>query len=116
MKNARDPRLRRIFSHLAMGVIINETDIKKMSKLISQMTAIYSTTKICQQDQCYSLSPDLETFMQIEKDYDRLLWAWKGWHDQSGTRIRQKYVEYIDIFNANLQANGIQNLAVSRLN
>ena len=39
--------------------------------------------------------------MQIEKDYERLVWAWKGWHDGCGNKIRSVYLSYIDLLNKN---------------
>ncbi|CAF4154828.1 unnamed protein product, partial [Rotaria sordida] len=53
----------------------------------------------------------LERLMQIEKDYDRLLWAWKGWHDECGNKIRPVYLPYIDLLNKHAKENGYQDLA-----
>ena len=50
--------------------------------------------------------------MQTEKDYDRLLWAWKGWHNQCGNRIRSPYLTYIDLLNEHTKTNGYKDLAV----
>ena len=50
--------------------------------------------------------------MQIEKDYDRLLWGWKGWHDQCGNAIRSVYLSYIDLLNDNIKGNNYNDLAV----
>jgi hypothetical protein len=52
--------------------------------------------------------------MQTEKDYDRLLWAWKGWHDQCGNKIRPKYLSYIDLVNKDMQENGYKDISVKR--
>ena len=50
--------------------------------------------------------------MQVEKDYDRLLWAWKGWHDASGNAIRPVYLSFIDLLTKNAKDNGHGSLAV----
>jgi peptidyl-dipeptidase A len=79
------------------------------------MVKIYSTAKVCEVNdsaKCYSLSPYLEELMQTEKDYDRLLWAWKGWYDQCGNKIRPLYLPYIDLLNKNVKENGYKDLSV----
>ncbi|CAF4888903.1 unnamed protein product, partial [Rotaria sp. Silwood2] len=85
MKYSKNDDLKRIFGRLATGTVSNNNDdVKKSSKLHGQLEDIYATTKVCELNddkKCYTLSPYLERVMQIEKDYDRLLWAWKGWHD-----------------------------------
>ncbi|CAF5093097.1 unnamed protein product, partial [Rotaria sp. Silwood1] len=85
MKYSKDDDLKRIFGRLATGATSdNNDDVKRTSKLHGQLEDIYSTTKVCELNdnkKCYTFSPYIERLMQIEKDYDRLLWAWKGWHD-----------------------------------
>lgn len=93
----------------------NDEYLKKSSKFHSELDRIYSTARVCEltnSSQCYTLSPYLERLMQIEKDYDRLLWAWKGWHDQCGNAIRSVYLSYIDLLNDNINGNNCKDLAV----
>lgn len=120
MKNSQDEDLKRIFGRLALGTINrNEEDLKNTSQLQAQLEDIYATTEVCESndpDKCYSLSPDLERIMQIESDYDRLLWAWKGWHDSCGNKVRPVYVPYINLLNKNAKDNGYEDLSVSVLN
>jgi peptidyl-dipeptidase A len=117
MKYSKDEDLKRIFDRLSQGSIsTNDEYVKKTSKLQAKLENIYSTTQVCElnnKTQCYTLSPYLEQLMQIEKDYDRLLWAWKGWHDQCGNQIRPVYLTYIDLLNKNAKDNGYQDLSVS---
>jgi peptidyl-dipeptidase A len=90
--------------------------IQQTSKLHMELENIYSTAQVCEPDdksKCYTLSPYLERLMQIEKDYDRLLWAWKGWHDQCGNAIRPVYLSYIDLINKNAKNNGYKDLSVN---
>jgi hypothetical protein len=51
--------------------------------------------------------------MQTEKDYDRLTWAWKGWHDGCGDKVRPVYLSYVDLLTKNIKENGYTDLAVS---
>ena len=80
------------------------------------MEQIYATTKVCEPNEkskCYTLSPYLERAIQTEKDYERLLWIWKGWHDGCGNSIRPVYLSYIDVLNKNARENGYKDLSVS---
>jgi peptidyl-dipeptidase A len=117
MKNSPDEDLRRIFGRLAQGTISHDDEsVKKVSKLHGELERIYSTAEVCELNdtkKCYRLSPYLERLMQVEKDYDRLIWAWKGWHDQCGNKIRPVYLPYIDLLNKNAQENGYSDLSVS---
>ena len=118
MKYSTNQDLKLIFGRLARGAVShNDERVKQTSKLQSQMVKIYSTTKVCESNnetKCYPLSPDLERILQTEKDYDRLLWAWKGWHDQCGNKVRSKYLSYIDLQNKNMQENGYKDISVKR--
>ncbi|CAF4210380.1 unnamed protein product [Rotaria sp. Silwood2] len=115
MKYSKNDDLKRIFGRLATGTVSNNNDdVKKSSKLHGQLEDIYATTKVCELNddkKCYTLSPYLERVMQIEKDYDRLLWAWKGWHDGCGNKVRSVYLPYIDLLNKNVKENGYHDLA-----
>ncbi|CAF4766054.1 unnamed protein product, partial [Rotaria sp. Silwood2] len=90
MKYSQNEDLKRIFGRLALGTINNnEDDLKKTSQLQAEFEDIYATTKVCESndpEKCYTLSPYLERSMQIEKDYGRLIWTWKGWHDSCGNK------------------------------
>ncbi|CAF1361992.1 unnamed protein product, partial [Rotaria sordida] len=115
MKYSENDDLKRTFGRLASSITSNnDDDVKRTSKLDSQLEDIYSTTKVCElkdKKKCYPLAPYLERLMQIEKDYDRLLWAWKGWHDECGNKIRPIYLPYIDLLNKHAKENGYQDLA-----
>lgn len=114
--HAKNKELKRIFDHLAQGSTSrNDEAIQRSSKLQAELEHLYSTAKVCESNdssECYVFSPYLERLMQVEKDYDRLLWAWKGWHDASGNAIRQVYLSYIDLLTENAKENGHENLAV----
>ena len=116
--NSTNDELKRIFRNLAQGSTNhNNETIEKSSKLQADLENLYSTAKVCETNnssKCYSLSPYLERLMQVEKDYDRLLWAWEGWHNASGNAIRPVYLQYIDLLTKNAQENGHANLAVRR--
>jgi len=117
MKQSKNEDLKRIFGRLARGTFIdNDKDVREMSKLSSQLESIYGTTTVCElnnKTKCYTIEPYLERLMQTEKDYDRLTWAWKGWHDGCGDKVRPVYLSYIDLLTKNVKENGYTDLAVS---
>lgn len=51
--------------------------------------------------------------MKLEKDYDKLIWAWQGWHDVCGDKIRPIYLPFVDLLNKNVKENGYDDLSVS---
>jgi len=117
MQYSENEELRILFGRLSRGTMSADDEyIQKTSKLHMELENIYSTAQVCEPNdktKCYTLSPYLERLMQIEKDYDRLLWAWKGWHDQCGNAIRPVYIQYIDLINKNAKDNGYKDLSVN---
>ncbi|CAF3920864.1 unnamed protein product, partial [Adineta steineri] len=101
MKNSKNKDLKLIFGRLATGTMShNDKDVKKVSKLGSDLESIYGTATVCELNDkktCHTIEPYLERLMETEKDYDRLLWAWKGWHDECGNKVRPVYLEYVDL-------------------
>ncbi len=116
MKFSSDEDLKRIFKGLSAGTVTdNDDDQRQISKLHSKMEQIYATTKVCEPDdatKCYTLTPYLDQTMQREKNYERLVWAWKGWYDGCGNQVRSVYLPYIDLLNKNAKQNGYQDLSV----
>jgi peptidyl-dipeptidase A len=71
------------------------------SSLKSQLESIYAVAKVCEPDgiNCASLDPELTAIMKSSRDYDRILWAWKGWHDATGPKMRHTYTKIVEIQN-----------------
>ncbi|CAF5175890.1 unnamed protein product [Rotaria magnacalcarata] len=117
LKESENGDLKRIFGRLATGVVSdNMVELKKASKLHAKLENIYAVAKVCESSdpgKCYALAPYLERVMQVEKDYDRLTWAWKGWHDECGNKVRPVYLSYIDLLNKNIKENGYTDLSVN---
>lgn len=44
--------------------------------------------------------------MAESRDYDELLFAWKGWRDAAGKVIRQDYKRYVEMANKAATLNG----------
>lgn len=48
----------------------------------------------------------------MSRDYDELLFAWKGWRDSAGKVIRQDYKKYVELANKAATLNGITSARV----
>lgn len=46
--------------------------------------------------------------MATSRDYDELLFAWKGWRDSAGKVLRQKYKKYVELANKAATLNGMK--------
>lgn len=44
--------------------------------------------------------------MAESRDYDELLFAWKGWRDAAGKVLRQDYKRYVELANKAATLNG----------
>lgn len=49
---------------------------------------------------------DLQKIMAESRDYDELLFAWKGWRDSAGKVIRDDYKRYVELANKAATLNG----------
>ncbi|XP_043911144.1 angiotensin-converting enzyme [Protopterus annectens] len=83
-----------------------EEEIIEYNTLLSDMETTYSVAKVCKEDsKCLPLDPDLQHIMATSRDYDELLFAWKGWRDASGKKIREKYKRYVELSNKAARLN-----------
>ena len=45
--------------------------------------------------------------MAESRDYDELLFAWKGWRDSAGKVLRKDYERYVELANKAATLNGM---------
>ncbi|XP_077996679.1 angiotensin-converting enzyme-like [Glandiceps talaboti] len=75
------------------------------------MEAIYSTGEVCDRPDdetpgaCYVLDPDLYGVMAQSRDYNELVWAWKGWRDTCGPAMKSMYTRYVELGNEAAKLN-----------
>ncbi|KAL9965320.1 hypothetical protein ACROYT_G029106 [Oculina patagonica] len=85
----------------------DEATLRKVTNLEADMEGIYSTGKVKDKDgKMLELDPDLYGILSKSRDYDRLLFAWKGWRDAVGPKIRPKYKEFVKLKNQGATENG----------
>ncbi len=66
---------------------------------------VYGTYRRCSKRTC--CVSDLQKIMAESRDYDELLFAWKGWRDSAGKVIRQDYKRYVELANMAATLNGM---------
>ena len=54
------------------------------------------------------LDPGITVDMAQSKDYDHLLWLWKGWRDQTGPKIKPLFNDYVSLSNRGATAAGFK--------
>jgi peptidyl-dipeptidase A len=84
----------------------NKDDLKASSNLEGQMENIYSSSKVIDSDGSQlALDPDLSKILRTNRDYERLLFAWKGWRDVTGPKLRPLYKTFVELSNKGAKAN-----------
>ncbi|CAG0920638.1 unnamed protein product [Notodromas monacha] len=99
---------------------LDDTDLAKWSQIITSMTSLYGSARICpfdnqdcnpNTDPTWSLEPDLENIflnsMQKE-DFDKLKYVWEKWRDVSGRAVRQQFIEYANLTNQGALVNELK--------
>ncbi|KAM8890453.1 LOW QUALITY PROTEIN: angiotensin-converting enzyme [Synchiropus picturatus] len=82
-------------------------ELKELNDILSNMETKYSVAKVCRDNgQCHPLDPDLQKIMAESRDYDELLFAWKGWRDSAGKVLREDYKRYVELTNKAAVLNG----------
>ena len=71
---------------------------------------MYSTATLQKDGETYRLDPELTDILATSRDYDELLWVWKGWRDVTGLAYKPLYVELVDKMNEAAQDNGMYEL------
>ncbi|EDO34063.1 predicted protein, partial [Nematostella vectensis] len=79
--------------------------------LITNMTEIYSTGKVClnitRNNTCMSLDPDLGNLMSRSRNQDELVWAWRGWRDAVAPPVRGMFQQMVDLLNKGARQHGL---------
>ncbi|XP_063315425.1 angiotensin-converting enzyme [Pelobates fuscus] len=105
-QNSETQRLLKKLSEIDKAAL-TETEQKELNNILSNMETTYSVAKVCKTEStCLPLDPDLTEIMATSRDYDELLFAWKGWRDASGKKIRSDFKEYVKLVNKAAQLNG----------
>ncbi|XP_038634663.1 angiotensin-converting enzyme [Scyliorhinus canicula] len=105
----QNPGIKRILKKLRdiERAALPEKEVKEYNNVVSGMETTYSIAKVCRTDKtCHPLEPDLTEIMATSNDYNELLFAWKGWRDASGKKMRTDYKRYVKLSNKAAKLNG----------
>ncbi|XP_035679968.1 angiotensin-converting enzyme-like, partial [Branchiostoma floridae] len=104
-QNFNNATLKRLFGKITvLGTAAQQdrTKLKELNNILSEMSNIYSTGKVCEYDHqssCMALRPDLEDCLASSRDYDRLRFCWEGWRDAVGRQLKDKYSRFVELSN-----------------
>ncbi|KAI1884165.1 hypothetical protein AGOR_G00223630 [Albula goreensis] len=108
---------------------LRQAEREKLNSILSSMSNIYSTAKVClpgKTENCWSLEPahghhfavqppllprshqidDLMDLMATSRSYKKLLYAWEGWHNNSGVPLKELYSEFVKLSNKATRMDG----------
>uniref|UniRef100_A0A672ZKE0 Angiotensin-converting enzyme n=1 Tax=Sphaeramia orbicularis TaxID=375764 RepID=A0A672ZKE0_9TELE len=84
-----------------------ETERQEYNTILSTMDNIYSTAKVHPQPNVsWSLEPELTDIMANSRSYKKLLFAWEGWHNESGVPLKSYYPRFVELSNKGSRADG----------
>ncbi|XP_060242521.1 angiotensin-converting enzyme isoform X2 [Meriones unguiculatus] len=89
--------------------ITQENARLQYNSLLSNMSRIYSTGKVCFPNKtatCWSLDPELTNILASSRSYAKLLFAWEGWHDAVGIPLKPLYQDFTDLSNEAYRQDG----------
>ncbi|NXN80602.1 ACE enzyme, partial [Bombycilla garrulus] len=107
----QDQSVARILKKLSVieRAALPEDELMEYNTLLSDMETTYSVAKVCRENKtCHPLDPDLTDIMATSRDYDELLFVWKGWRDASGKKMRNNYKRYVELSNKAAVLNGYE--------
>ncbi|NXX73935.1 ACE enzyme, partial [Urocolius indicus] len=107
----QDESVTRILKKLSVieRAALPESELQEYNTLLSDMETTYSVAKVCRENgTCHPLDPDLTDIMATSRDYDELLFAWKGWRDAAGKNIKNDYKRYVELSNKAAVLNGYE--------
>ncbi|XP_056152965.1 angiotensin-converting enzyme [Lampris incognitus] len=105
----QDPSVKRIIKKLSdiERAGLPTAELEEYNTLLSNMETKYSVAEACRADgTCHPLDPDLQTIMAESRDYEELLFAWRGWRDAAGKGLRGDYRRYVELANKAARLNG----------
>ncbi|XP_014329010.1 angiotensin-converting enzyme [Xiphophorus maculatus] len=105
----QDPSVKRIIKKLSdlEKAALPTAELEELNNIMSNMETKYSVAEVCRENgKCHPLDPDLQRIMAESRDYDELLFAWKGWRDAAGKVIRDDYKRYVELANKAATLNG----------
>lgn len=86
-----------------------------MLHISSQLSAIYAKGTLEKDGKKYQIEPELTKLMATSRDYDELLWAWVGWRNETGRKMRDLFLSYVELQNEGARDIGRLFLNISQI-
>lgn len=92
------------------SAVLSTQELEEYNQILLDMETTYSVASVCYANgTCLQLEPDLTHLMATSRNYDELLWAWRGWRDKAGRAILPFFPKYVNLTNKAAQLNGHTN-------
>uniref|UniRef100_A0AAQ5YDC7 Angiotensin-converting enzyme n=1 Tax=Amphiprion ocellaris TaxID=80972 RepID=A0AAQ5YDC7_AMPOC len=104
-----DPKDKKLMEKIMVLGAANlpQNEREEYNTILSTMDNIYSTAKVRPQPNIsWSLDPELTDIMANSRSYKKLLYAWEGWHNESGMPLKELYPRFVELSNKASQADG----------
>ncbi|KAI9552326.1 hypothetical protein GHT06_022691 [Daphnia sinensis] len=98
---------RRLLTNVG-SLSLNDEEMKELTQVLNQMSRIYGSHKVCKEENCYSLEPELTKLMASSTNATERLWAWQQWHEGVGRAIRPLFATYVHLQNKQARLNGYE--------
>ena len=73
---------------------------REISHVTNELANIYSTAVVTDDSGRENrLDPELTQIMATSRDYEQLKWAWQGWRNATGPRMKDLYAQLVDKMN-----------------
>ncbi|XP_023805353.1 angiotensin-converting enzyme [Oryzias latipes] len=84
-----------------------EDEREEVNTILSNMSRIYSTAKVHPQPNVsWSLERELKEIMAKSRSYEKLLFVWEAWRNESGVPLKQLYTRFVELSNKASRADG----------
>lgn len=110
-KTFKNENLKRQFKKLSVigEAALPNDKLEKLNSLITEMSSIYSTAKICDfknSTNCeLRLNPHLEEMLSKSKDAEELKHIWTEWRKVSGKKCKTQFTEMVNFLNEAARLN-----------
>lgn len=100
---------KRMMKFILESTALKEKNLRKeLLDLEAKIGTIYSKAKVCNKGsgKCYHFEPGLIHIFRTSRNYDELLWAWKGWRDAIGPKTKSDWVKAEKLRNKGAKEHG----------
>ncbi|XP_077019647.1 angiotensin-converting enzyme isoform X3 [Tamandua tetradactyla] len=87
-------------------VALPPQDLEEFNKILLDMETTYVMSTVCYDNGTCLHEPELSKLMSTSRNYEELLWAWKGWRDKAGRTILPFFPKYVEFINKAAKLNG----------